>query len=63
MAVVVLVRESPPIEAATPGLSALRKTATAVGTAGEAAPVPCPRCGPYRTASEREGQEGREEGD
>ena len=63
MAVVVLVRESPPIEAATPGLSALRKTATAVGTAGEAAPVPCPRCRPYRTASRREHQEGSEEED
>jgi len=34
-----------------------------VATAGEAAAVPDPRRGPYRTASEREEQEGREEDD
>ena len=63
MAVVVVLRDSSPIEAATPELSALRKMPTAVATAGEAAAVPDPRRGPYRTASEREEQEGREEGD
>src|SRR5207249_9498439 len=47
--------------AATPELSASRRTPTAVASAGEVAPVPSPHGGPRRTASQREHQEGGDE--
>src|SRR5439155_16175832 len=61
--VVVLVRDWSSTEAATPELSASRRTPAAVASAGEAAPVPSPHGGPRRTASQREHQEGGDEED
>jgi len=55
------VRDWSSTEAATPELSASRKSPTAVTSAGEAAAVPSPYGGPCGTASQREHQEGGEE--